>query len=142
MIGFGLSVPMRAPLGGPGLGEELVTDVGFDNAALWTLGTGWSISGGIATKIAGTNSFISLTGSTVVPGIYYQVTTVVTARTAGAALINIGNTDGVGRTAPGTYTETILATTSTTAGAAGGITIYGNGTFAGSYSSISVKRLS
>jgi len=142
VIGFYFSPSNISMLEGPGLGLELVTDVGFDNAGLWTAGTGWTVAGGKATKVAGTGSFLSLTGSVVVPGIFYQVVVVVDSRSAGAVLPNIGNVDGSpGITAAGTYTYLIQATSTISTGAAG-INIFGNAAFAGVFDSISVKRLS
>lgn len=123
----------------PVLGPELVTDPNFDNAAVWTAQTGWTVSGGLATKTAGTGSFVALTGVLVTAGKTYYVVTKMT-RTAGTALINIGGKDGVGRTASGTYAEYITAT-STGTPSPSGITIYGNSAFAGAYDSFSVREV-
>jgi len=124
----------------PILGPELVTDPNFANSGLWTLGTGWSISGGIATKVAGTGAYLYLTGFFAVPGKTYQITTVVASRTAGAMQVTVGGVDGAGRSAAGTYVEYTTAATEdfiTTSGLA----IYGNSAFAGSVSSISVREV-
>lgn len=142
MIGLSFSPANISLLGGPGLGLELVTDPGFDNAGLWTAGTGWTVSGGKATKTAGTDSFLALTGSVVEPGIFYRVTVVVDSCSAGAALPSIGNAIGSPDiTAAGTFTWLIQAT-STISTSAAGINLYANAAFAGVFDSISVKRLS
>lgn len=126
----------------PTLGAELVTDPELDTAGLWTAGTGWSVSGGIATKTAGTGSLLSLTGSTVVVGAVYAITFTVATRTAGACVASIGNVDGTTTVvAAGTYTNYIVATATTTTGGAG-LNLYGNSAFAGTISRISVQQVS
>lgn len=168
MLGLGLSLPpalrqnawwllggYRAPDGGlpaaladfnrqrfalPALGPELVPAEGLGNPALWGAGTGWSLSGGVATKSAGTGAYLQLLGFTPTPGKTYQITTVVATRTAGAMQVTLGGVDGGGRAAAGTYVEYTTAATEdfiTTSGLA----IYGNSTFAGSVSSISVREV-
>lgn len=125
----------------PALGPELVTDPELDTAGLWTAGTGWTVSDGIATKTAGTGSLLSLTGSAVVVGAVYAVTYTVATRTAGACVASIGNVDGsTSVAAAGTYTDYIPAEATVTATGAG-INIYGNATFAGTISRISVREV-
>lgn len=125
----------------PTLGPELCTDTDINTAGLWTAGTGWSVSGGLGTKTAGTGSYLSLTGSTVVVGKMYCITIVVATRTAGALVVNLGNVDGATTiAAAGTYTDYITATATTTTTAAG-INIYGNSAFAGTVTSLSVKEV-
>lgn len=50
-----LTVREVAPLAA-NLGPELVTNGGFDDSSWWTADTGWSISGGIASKSSGSGS--------------------------------------------------------------------------------------
>lgn len=124
----------------PALGPELVPAEGLGNPALWGAGTGWSLSGGVATKSAGTGAYLQLLGFTPTPGKTYQITTVVATRTAGAMQVTLGGVDGGGRAAAGTYVEYTTAATEdfiTTSGLA----IYGNSAFAGSVSSISVREV-
>jgi len=124
----------------PALGPELVPAEGFGDPALWGAGTGWLLSGGVATKSAGTGAYLQLLGFTPTPGKTYQITTVVATRTAGAMQVTLGGVDGGGRAAAGTYVEYTTAATEdfiTTSGLA----IYGNSTFAGSVSSISVREV-
>ena len=167
MIGFGVSLFPLALLGGawwgayntpdgfspgiiadlasnafaaPALGPELISDPNFANPGLWTAGTGWSISGGIATKVAGTGAYLSLTGFTPTPGKLYQIVTTVASRTAGALQVTLGGVDGAGRSAAGTYTEYTTAATQTFL-TAGGLGIYGNSTFAGTVTGISIREV-
>ena len=45
------------------LGSELVTNGTFDTSSDWTLGTGWTISGGVAAFAPGTGSLLSQSGT-------------------------------------------------------------------------------
>ena len=98
------------------LGSELVSNGTFDSDTAWTKQAGWSISAGAAnvnTTGIGTTSLIS-TGMTVTTGVWYRVTYTI-ASVAGTGLrVNLGGyTEPVYRTAPGTYTLMVLATTTT-----------------------------
>ena len=125
----------------PMLGPELISDPNFANPGLWTAGAGWSISGGIATKVAGAGAYLYLTGFTVTPGKIYQIVTTVASRTAGAMLVTLGGIDGVGRAAAGTFTEYTTAATESFL-TYSGLAIYGNSTFAGSVSAAGSMALS
>jgi len=121
------------------LGPELVPDSTLSDVAALTLQTDWSASAGVVTKVGGASGrFVSVTGSLATVGATYYSTTVVSARSAGTMLVNIGSVDGVGRTAAGTYTEYVRATTSK-APSPDGLTFFGNSAFAGSVDSWSVK---
>jgi hypothetical protein len=121
------------------LGPELVPDPTLSSVAALTLQTDWSASAGVVTKVGGASGrFVSVTGSLATVGATYYSTTVVSARSAGTVLVNIGSVDGVGRTAAGTYTEYVRATTTGTPSPAG-LTLYGDSTFAGSVDSLSVR---
>jgi len=124
----------------PSLGPELVSDTNFANAGLWTAGTGWSISGGIATKVAGTGAYLYLTGFTVTPGKIYQIVTTIASRTAGAMQVTLGGIDGGGRAAAGTFTEYTTAATESFL-TYSGLGIYGNSTFDGTVTGISVREV-
>lgn len=124
----------------PSLGSELVTDTNFANSGLWTLGTGWSISGGVATKVAGTGAYLGLTGFTVTPGKTYQITLTVATRTAGTCLVTLGGVDTAGKTTANTYTDYVTAATQDFIGTSG-LGIYANSSFAGTITSISVKEV-
>lgn len=123
------------------LGPELVPDPTLSNVSGLTLQTDWSAAAGAVTKIVGASGrFVSVTGNLVTVGATYYATTVVSARLAGTMLVNIGSVDGVGRTAAGTYTEFVRATTTATPSPAG-VTFYGNSAFAGSIDNWSVKQV-
>lgn len=125
----------------PALGPELIPDPELDTAGLWTAGTGWTVSGGVATKTAGTGSYLALTGSTVVIGAVYCITYTVATRTAGATVPSIGNVDGsTASAAAGTYTNYVVAAATTTTGGAG-LNIYANSAFAGTISRVSVQQV-
>lgn len=120
-------------------GPELVPDSTLSDVSALTLQTDWSASAGVVTKAGGASGrFVSVTGSLATVGATYYSTTVVSARSAGTVLVNIGSVDGVGRTAAGTYTEYVRATTTGTPSPAG-LTLYGDSTFAGSVDSLSVR---
>lgn len=120
-------------------GPELVPDSTLSDVSALTLQTDWSASAGVVTKVGGASGrFVSVTGSLATVGATYYSTTVVSARSAGTVLVNVGSVDGVGRTAAGTYTEYVRATTTGTPSPAG-LTLYGNAAFAGSVDSWSVK---
>lgn len=124
----------------PMLGPELISDPNFANPGLWTAEAGWSISGGIATKVAGAGAYLYLTGFTVTPGKIYQIVTTVASRTAGAVLVTLGGIDGSGRAAAGTFTEYTTAATESFL-TYSGLGIYGNSTFAGTVTGISVREV-
>lgn len=73
----------------------------------WTLGTGWSISGGTLTHASGTGSaaYQSIVG---VAGQAYVVTFTVSSRTAGNVQIYFGGTLGADVSANATYTYTVV----------------------------------
>lgn len=55
------------------VGENLVTNGTFDYDSGWTKGTGWTISGGTASKTAGTGSALTLANFTAVAGQTYTL---------------------------------------------------------------------
>ena len=115
--------------------DGLVTNGTFDSDTAWTKGTGWTISGGVANKVAGTASDLYQLFSFDV-GKVYAVTFTVSNYSAGQVLPSFtgGTTvSGTARTANGTYTELLTATVGSNR-----FNIYGNNTFAGSVDNISV----
>lgn len=90
------------------LGGEKVKNGTFDADSNWTKGSGWTISGGVATKASGnTNSIWQDTGE--VAGEIYKVTYTM-VKTAGTGItVAIGGTSGTLRTTSGIYTEYIAA---------------------------------
>lgn len=91
---------------GLSLGVNLAANSGFDSGVSWTLGAGWSISGGVAsiTASASTNAISQNLGTT---GKLYEFTyTVVSVSGTGVRVYSGGN-NGVARTVPGTFTERV-----------------------------------
>lgn len=79
----------------------------------WTAGTDWSFAGGKAVKAAGAGSgTLSLDETFPIAGHTYRVSYTVSSLTAGGFTPSIGATNGTARTADGTYSEDIVATTS------------------------------
>lgn len=117
------------------LGAELVTNGDFsDGATGWTLGTGWSISGGTASRDA-TAVASNLSGGTgVVAGKSYRVTW---TQGAGTVAVYLGSAAGptvANLSAAGTYSRTVLATVS------GGILFRAN-VVVSSIDNVSVREL-
>jgi len=142
------TVPVVYPIGagqGKGLlldrsaglvrGVEKVVNGGFSTDTDWTKGTGWSISGGVATKVAGTASNLT-PAVALVPTVskVYEVVYTLT-RTAGTATISFGAGAGSAKSASGTYTEKLLASTT------GNLTVAVDASFAGTIDNISIKEL-
>lgn len=99
-------------LGGGTLGSNVISGGTFDTASLWTTGSGWTISGGVATKTAGTASILSQTISPV-SGQRYILRYVLTRTSGSIAPIitasGIPPTIGVSRSGSGTYVEYLTA---------------------------------
>jgi len=89
----------------------------FSNEAVWTLGTGWSIASGVATKTPGTTSDLSQPLATEA-GATYEITFTITTISGGSVRVGLvgGSADVLGtpRTSPGTYTETLRSNGNTT----------------------------
>lgn len=112
------------------LGSDIASNGTFASSSSWTLGTNWSITGGVA-KTSTNNSNIS-ESVTITSGKKYDVTYTVATRTAGSVTVKVGNTSGTARSSAGTYTETIKAGSSS-----GGIILAATG-FTGTLDNISV----
>lgn len=90
-------------------GVEFVTNGVFASDTAWTKGAGWTIAAGVADAAGALNTALTQNAaSTLVAGRSYTLTYTVT-RAAGTITPAIGGTSGTGRTASGTYTETIVA---------------------------------
>ena len=89
----------------------------FVNSAAWTLGTGWSIGAGVATKAPGAAADMSQPLATEAQKTY-EITFDVTAVSGGSVRIGLtgGGADVLGtpRTTPGTYTEILTSSGNTT----------------------------
>jgi len=89
----------------------------FANTAAWTLGTGWSIGSGVATKTSGSASDLSQPLATEDKATY-EITFTITTISGGSVRVGLvgGASDVLGtqRNAPGTYTEILTSNGSTT----------------------------
>lgn len=84
----------------------------FDTDTIWTKGTGWTISGGVATSDASQtgDSDLENVGNAPVAGKKYRVEFTVSGYVAGNVTPVVGNQEGTDRSANGTYSEVITAT--------------------------------
>ena len=89
----------------PTLGANLLTNGDMGSATGWTVGSGWAIAAGVATKTAGAAG--NLSQNVITNHRWYSATytLVVTASTFGALFGTTANR-GIDRTASGTYTDT------------------------------------
>lgn len=89
--------------------NNVILDGGFDNAAYWTAGAGWTVAASVATAAGAINTNLDTASAiSIIAGVSYSVTYIVT-RSAGSVTVNVGGTAGTSRSAAGTYTETIVA---------------------------------
>ena len=98
-----------------GYGPNLVTNGGFASDSGWDKGTGWTISGGVATHSGGTDGNLNNTGYTVsVPSNKtVTLTYTISGHTAGSVRVGLagGNAQLLTfRAANGTYTESVTNT--------------------------------
>jgi hypothetical protein len=95
--------------------RNIVINGTFDTDTTWTKGTGWTIAGGVAHNDgtgngANLNQSIPTTG-----GKAYQVTFTVSNFSSGSVrFVLSGSVTGTSRTANGTYTESVIASTGST----------------------------
>jgi hypothetical protein len=99
---------------GLALGNELVANPGYDSDTVWSKGTDWAISGGVASRgpSAGGSS-VSQT-VTLTAGVTYRVEYTITNYVAGnfrARFTGGTAVDGTARSAAGTYVEYFVALT-------------------------------
>lgn len=114
---------------------ELVTNGAFATDSGWTKGTGWSIAGGVASKVAGVASNLSQAISISAASLYRLLYTI-TARTAGTLTPQVGGVNGGVQSIAGTYEDMIVAVSS------GGIFFQADSSFAGSINDASVILVS
>jgi hypothetical protein len=114
---------------------ELITNGTFDTDSNWTKGTGWSISGGKAVKVAGTGSILSQSNIVEV-GKRYRLTFDV-IRTAGYidSIFIGGVSDGTNIETSGSYTYFIKSVN------LGALGFNANSSFAGTIDNVSVKEV-
>jgi len=109
---------------------ELVPNGTFTDATNWTLNA-WTVGAGVASLAAAATSNL-VSSLTAVSGYAYEVTYTMTARSTGGVTVSFGGDTGTARNAVGTYTETLIATTTTALTFAGGA-------FTGSIDNVSVR---
>ena len=97
-------------------GPELVTNGGFADATGWTLGSTWTISGGVAAVNNPGTFSVLVSNAPVVIGKWYEMTFTVVSISAGSIAVRMG-AGGFGLTATtaGTYTSRVQCTTSASA---------------------------
>lgn len=123
---------------GAAIGAELLTNGGFDADSDWTKGTGWTISGGVASHAAGSSSNLSQSRA-FVTGKTYRVSYTISGATAGTAapILSGGATvSGTGVGTNGLVVQYLTATANHTA-----FSINGNATFNGAVDNVSVKEV-
>ena len=119
------------------LGSELVTNGGFSSDSDWTKGTGWTISGGVASIDGSQGGSVNLQQNAgLVTGEVYEVTFDVVTRSAGQVrAIAGGNANGTWRSSTGTFTEYLKSTNNAF------IYFKADSNFNGSIDNVSVKKL-
>ena len=115
-------------------GPELVTNGTFDSDSDWAKGTGWAISGGTASKTAGTGSSIVSTTLNGTIGKSYLLTFDLTL-SAGVINSTLGADVTPVYNSSGSYAEILKPTTT------GAFQFYGSAAFAGSIDNVSVKEV-
>ena len=123
-----------------GYGPELVENGGFDTDSGWTKGTGWTISGGVASfsggGLSGNNLIVYQDNNVITTGSTYEVTYTVSGRTAGTVAVFLrGSSPAVYHSTNDTFTRYITAGSSSR-----DIEILANDTFDGSIDNISVRE--
>lgn len=97
--------------------DGLVTNGTFDADTDWTKGTGWTISGGVASSAGGTNLASIQQSYPFIAGRTYAINYTVSSYVSGTFLVQIsggGQLLGGQRTANGTYSENFLMPTNLT----------------------------
>jgi len=113
-------------------GSELVTNGNFDNNSDWSLGSGWSISGGNAVGVTASGNLQQNIG--VIASKQYKLTFNVTAYTSGSLSVDLGGSSA--QTTSGVGLKTFNFTTTST----GNLRFYG-GSFSGSIDNVSVIEI-
>ena len=120
------------------LGPNEVTNGGFDSDTAWTKGTGWTISGGVATKAPGTGASLSQSIGAV-EGRFYRVDITVT-RNAGFGFVRVGSLSD--NRAPistaGTYTYSFIIPRGSDSAL---VYVFGDASFDATIDNISVRLL-
>jgi hypothetical protein len=115
------------------IGDELVTNGTFDTDSDWTLGTGWSISGGVATAVSSSVNINQNISNQQGKILLIEFDVIMTGGTYLRA--EIGSTFGANITSSGRYSTILIPSTTS-----GLLYIYGNN-FSGSIDNISVREI-
>lgn len=135
MLGIGLAMALKPSAKAFGLGIEQSDDPGFDNAGMWSPGTGWAVTG---SKAVGTTASTSITRADAgFTAGAYRVTFTVSSYSAGSVRASLGSSPVLGAVvnANGSYSQDIIATS----GGQYGFT--GTG-FTGQIDNFSIKAIS
>jgi len=117
------------------LGNDLVINGPFNTDDYWTKGTGWSITGGKAVGVPGSESDIYQSIS-VTQDEDYEVVVTLSDRTDGTITPKVGGTEGLSRNKNGPYTERI-----TCGAGAATIAFEKSSDFNGKIDDVSVKKV-
>ena len=117
------------------LGTELVTNGTFDTDSNWTKGTGWTISGGVASCSGGSANLTQSVSATV--GTTYRVSFTITAYNSGAIRTTFNTISSQDYNSVGTFVDFFKITSITS----GQILLDPRGTFDGSIDNVSVKEV-
>lgn len=113
---------------------EYSTNGTFATDSSWAKGAGWTIAAGVATATGAISTALEQsTGTTIIQGKSYLVKYTIT-RSAGTITPSLGGTAGTGRTASGTYSEVIIASSTQTLS-------FGTTGFTGTLDNVSVRDL-
>jgi len=112
-------------------GSELVTNSTFSDTSVWSLGTGWSISGGKLRKTSNDNNSAMDTITTVI-GKTYTISVIVDTAASGSYIYANGNYSSDNMTSAGEWCRSFIATSTSTVVGVTGVT--GNGLVIDSFS--------
>jgi hypothetical protein len=110
---------------------ELVTNGDFATDSDWIKGTGWTISGGVATQSGGSSTLQQ--SEVLTANKRYKLTFEITQRTSGSVRCYFGGVYTTYRSSIGTYTEYV------TSGSISTFFVRGNAAFIGSIDNVSIK---
>ncbi len=116
-------------------GRELIINGGMDSDTIWSKGgAAWTIANGVASaNAAAANTALGQNFTGITPGKAYQITFTLSNYTSGNVRPEMGSA-GTVRSANGTYTETLVATTAT-------FRLNPQTTFTGDIDNVSVTQL-
>lgn len=82
----------------------------FNNSNGWNVGTGWTISNGVASHTVGNTGTLSYPACSAVSGGTYLIRYTIGGSPNGGIFVSLGGASGFRQTAPGTYVEILKAT--------------------------------